>query len=910
MKPLSTPRPFGPYSKKYMSLSHIVKQPPLPGARFDLTVHPILYNGGNPVPNVTFPCGWHPWQAAADGSFFSALFDTDLRLSVQTEVSYFEIDETSWGFCTAFKNKSKLPQNLLINHFAGITYPTARLVRPLLPTGSVCKRALYYDTLSFATPRPWDHLTPDGLRRGQIVDAAFCEGSGVGAGAAHPQRPDILTDGPGKEKGDTLSLTLTLKKSMEAVLCVRYRTTGDAAVSFETPYGALTLPSAKALSLAYFPMGALPKGDCILTLTATGAPCGVEFDFFALVPKGKEKEVGVQEVEADYVPSLEELAPGTLRLTYPGVKERYTLRVLSPRVRLREVKSGCLEDALLARLSNADPTFDDLQNPFTASFSRKQSDPGHYTDLLAADIYLPAGACCRVYGVLSVAEVPAFDEKQLEAIFLEKKKAAKMPKINPDGKRYKKSARLLRSALLTNVVYPQSLLGEQIIHHTPGKRWDCFYTWDSGFIGLGISGIHPPTAEGILRTYLSEETNTDFAFLHHGSVVPVQFYLFWKLLQQAEDQPAQAENWYQALRRYYRFLLGEEGSTMAKFKTGLLTNYDYFYNASGMDDYPAQVLMHSRKLSPHTAPVLLTAHAIRAAKMLLSAARLCGNTGDIPGYEQDIQRLSAGLQGAWEEKSGYFGYTVHNPDGSKKELLTTDSGMNATSGKNADSGENANCGMDGVMALLSGECTKEQTQRLLENIFDTKRMFTPCGITAVDQSASYYRDNGYWNGAVWFSHQWFLWCCMLDLGAGDRAWQIASTALTAWKKECDSTLNTFEMLHVATGRGGWFHQFGGLSAPVLLWLGCYYQPGVVNAGLDTRLYHVHFAKKNTHCTLCADTTLSKEPSTLVVSLAAVHGDYRVQIDQKTAPHVRRTQGAVEILLPPGKERVFIEVERA
>ena len=35
---------------------------------------------------------------------------------------------------------------------------------------------------------------------------------------------------------------------------------------------------------------------------------------------------------------------------------------------------------------------------------------------------------------------------------------------------------------------------------------------------------------------------------------------------------------------------------------------------------------------------------------------------------------------------------------------------------------------------------------------------------AVDMSASSYRDDGYWNGAVWFSHQWFFWKTMLDLG--------------------------------------------------------------------------------------------------------------------------------------------------
>ncbi|MFQ7002642.1 MAG: hypothetical protein ACLRRT_02460 [Ruthenibacterium lactatiformans] len=30
----------------------------------------------------------------------------------------------------------------------------------------------------------------------------------------------------------------------------------------------------------------------------------------------------------------------------------------------------------------------------------------------------------------------------------------------------------------------------------------------------------------------------------------------------------------------------------------------------------------------------------------------------------------------------------------------------------------------------------------------------------------------------------------------------------------DDSYDTFEMINIATGRGGWFHQFGGLSCQV------------------------------------------------------------------------------------------------
>ena len=62
---------YGPYSKKYLGLSKIVPRAQAPGARFDLVVHPTCVNGCGTVPNTTFPCGYHPWQAAPDGSFYS-----------------------------------------------------------------------------------------------------------------------------------------------------------------------------------------------------------------------------------------------------------------------------------------------------------------------------------------------------------------------------------------------------------------------------------------------------------------------------------------------------------------------------------------------------------------------------------------------------------------------------------------------------------------------------------------------------------------------------------------------------------------------------------------------------------------------------------------------------------------------
>ena len=83
---------------------------------------------------------------------------------------------------------------------------------------------------------------------------------------------------------------------------------------------------------------------------------------------------------------------------------------------------------------------------------------------------------------------------------------------------------------------------------------------------------------------------------------------------------------------------------------------------------------------------------------------------------------------------------------------------------------------------------------------------------------------------------------MLDLGETDFAWKIAKTALDAWKREVEYSHYTFEMFSIETGRGGWFHNFGGLSAPICLWAQAYFKPGTHQTGFDTFCTHGAFSE--------------------------------------------------------------------
>jgi hypothetical protein len=206
----------------------------------------------------------------------------------------------------------------------------------------------------------------------------------------------------------------------------------------------------------------------------------------------------------------------------------------------------------------------------------------------------------------------------------------------------------------------------------------------------------------------------------------------------------------------------------------------------------------------------------------------------VHAYEEDISLFSRALQQhTWDDKAGYFSYTVHDEDGMPVGALRHESGANY------------NRGLDGAYPLVAGVCTPAQEERLFAHLVDTRRHWTPIGLSTVDQSAPYYREDGYWNGAVWMPHQWFFWKTCLDLGRSGLAWQIARTALDVWRREVEASYNCCEHFIVATGRGAGWHHFGGLSTPVLSWYGAYYRPGRLTAGFDVWVESVDVGEENT-----------------------------------------------------------------
>ena len=810
---------WGPYSKKYMGLSKIIEEYKDVGVRFDFTVHPTMWNTSVPVPNVTFPSCYHLWDCNSDYTYFSYRYELMWKDMVYADISFSKMKDNAYLMRCELFNNTQLSQNIILNTFSSLEFPYPTYCKVVTPDNCVLKTANDYNDYTYAVSRPWDGENPDGMFKGMFADNEFYLGKGLGDRCENYHVHYLNLKPFGCEKGDMVSYSFNVEeeKFKHPVIALRYKTVTDGDAHFDMNGTEIVLKNSSDLTFTYLPYMA------DFTLKSLGG-AGVELDFLAVIEDTEKDSLYTESVSFDYVPEIETqiLENGhRTKLTYNGVNTPFYVMTHNKNTRERVLNSGCLEDALVNRLSNSDHTFDELQKTFSNSFKAKQSDLGFFQNTLVRSIFIDPNSSHIEYVVLSNEEPEPLTDAEYESIYLKAKAADKKPAFNKAGEEYTLSTNILKATTLTNVVYPVYRHGENVVHHTPGKRWDSFYTWDSGFIGLGALEFSNDLCQYILDMYLCDDTNKDFAFLLHGSLVPTQFVEYFELLKKTNDKSKLAFL-YDKAKLYYEFLRGRTHvSTTAKFNNGLLTTYDYWYSSSGMDDYPAQVEMMSRKSEKYSCPCISTSQVILAGKIMRMVALSLGKADDVKVYDADIAYSEKALNKlAWDEESGYFGYTIYDDNGNVVDIMR------------AKNGENFNKGMDGVYPFISGSVKGERKQRLIAHIKNPKEMWTSAGVSAVDTSASYYFDDGYWNGNVWMSHQWFVWKAMLDNGETDFAYKMAKTALDVWKAETEFSYNTYECFGIKTKRGGWFHNFSGLSTPICIWANAYFRPQSVTTGFD------------------------------------------------------------------------------
>ena len=781
-------------------------------------------------------------------------------------------------------NTTDQPQNLVLHLMASLQCPglrshtrdVTRPTRVVLPESAIWMDALDYDEMRFATPRPTDSLVPDGFRRGEMREHGFVGDGGLGRGF-------------GAERGDMVSYAFELARPIsDAAIAFRYRATANGTTVAVQGLGleGLRFDESADLALLATPVGDMAAGCHRLQIISQGGG-PLELDGFAILASG---ELGSLRFEDGQWQVRPEILSGhheaSILLKYADVASTYGLAWTHQAFEVREFYG----DELAALMRQT-------VHHHTRSAFFGQGD-GHFTNVFMRPISVDPRSTRVIHGLVCAGQreeveswLGAFqaDPSSWEATYQRSRASVVSMAANPPGRKYAFSQERMAATMLTNVVYPVYAKRQYIRHNTPGRWWDSLYTWDSGFVGLGLAQLDVSRAIDCLNAYMTEPGDEQAAFIHHGSPVPTQFYLFQELWNRTQSREL-LTHFYPRLRQYHRFMAGRLGSsTTATLKSGLLKTWDYFYNSGGWDDYPPQVHVHKNGLEATVAPAATTSHVIRCAKILRMAAIELGVADDLAGYDQDVKTLSDALQRhAWDAGAGYFGYVVHDASGEASEVLRHDSGANY------------NMGMDGASPLIADICSQEQRDRLIAHLMSPVEMWTSIGLSTVDRSAPYYRVDGYWNGAVWMPHQWFFWKALLGRGRTPLARRIARTGLEVWKNEVDASYNCFEHFIVQSGRGAGWHQFGGLSAPVLCWYMAYHRPGTLTVGLDAWIKRA--AWSSDRATLDARIALHGrgDSRTALIAVMSPHQEYVVTWRDEPAIPETPYPGVLEIPLPTSR----------
>ncbi|MBN1873289.1 MAG: hypothetical protein JXA33_03595 [Anaerolineae bacterium] len=880
---------WGPYTKRYMGISHIPDVNA--GLRFDLSVFPGLYRRGIQLPNVLWESGYHPWEAAPDLSYIRHRYEVIWKDQIYSDIDFCRLDEESVLIRAECLNHTSMLQNLALHMIASLHFPPLKpnaslplqMCQVILPEGGVWIEGLDYSHLSLGFEPQRANLVYDGLLRGEARIPGFVNGLG-------------LNQGFGLTEGDVVTYTITLPRPLEnAVLVLRYIIASNDRLPLHLSgmvEDVIILQDSETATVHALPVGTLPAGTYTVTL-APQQQVSLQLDGFALVEQADMDKLRFTPIEWNPYPTLhpdpheEPSTESNLLLQYAHIRQPYGLawgaRDGNPvPFQVREFLCDDLDTTLRYKVHEHVQTT--LSGP----------GKGHFTNVFLRPIFLEPGEMRVFYALLCTGNVKSvtarladFDSTSphWDTVHAEARARAVDLTPNPAGKTYRFSQERMAATVLTNIVYPVRTRGTWIRHSTPGRWWDSLYTWDSGFIGLGLAELDLERALDNLNAYTTAPGTKDAAFIHHGSPVPTQFYVFMELWNRTQSREL-LTYFYPRLQQYHRFMAGRLGSsTTRNLRSNLIRTWDYFYNSGGWDDYPPQFYIHRQGLEPSVTPVISTAQVIRTAKIMRMMAEALGE--QTAEYDADISALSRALHTyAWDEDAGTFSYVLHDADGHPTDILRHASGTNF------------NLGLDGASPLVAGICTPAQEVRLVDALMSPEQMWCRCGLSTVDQSAPYYRDDGYWNGAVWMPHQWFFWKVLLDLGCADEAHRIARTALDIWKTEVEASYNCFEHFLVQTGRGAGWHHFGGLSTPVLCWYGAYHRPGRLTVGLDTWVTALDVAPDYTALSACLRLHGADHHRPVVIVTLAP-GTYTATWNGESIAAYTRYPGTLEIQLPVG-----------
>lgn len=693
--------------------------------------------------------------------------------------------------------------------------------------------------------------------------------------------------------GTTFDYAVDLEHPLtDAKLGVRYSQKGRNPMAYVLVFGgceyALRFPAGEGYQTEWLALGDLDAGRHIFTVKVQNVDTRSEnrdlygnygsdvlLDGFILGASEREDYCTIPETDAASSGQRKELSSHRF-LAHSGDGRVYGWRVAAP----AEARVSMLENSTLYHGDNLEAGLAGAREVGT---------------LAVGGIRVPAKGEVEVALVVAAGDTDAAVTTSLDETSFDWPEPKEVTEGIPE--RFRFGYRLLASNVLMNISYPVFTPWETIATYTPGKCWGGLYSWDAGMHGLGLLEVDMRAAVEVLNVYLcGDDVEPDFIW--HGTPLPVQAFLLNEIWLRTRDRELLAF-YYPRIRRFYEHLIGRASNSKTnRFKTDLVNTYPIFYNTGGWDDLPPQAAVHQKQTQDQISPVISTAHVIRFARFMKRFARelasqdaTCGD--DLQRYEDDIQRSITAVEKTWDDTEGIYSYVHH---------------ATFEPFRHEESGRNYNHTLDGLTPLVSGGTDPNRARVLLKRLGMPGRYFTGVGLSTVDQAAPYYKEDGYWNGSVWIPHQWFMFKAALDHGEGALALRIAHTVSEVWEREARRRHCSFELFKIATGLGGGYVHFAGLSSPALGIIAGISRPGTLSIGYNTEWRDLAFMGDDAVVEMRTD-SVSSAGAPYGMLVMAKPGTYRVRYGDHEELAETTDLGTLVFRVPQSEDWTRVTMDR-
>ena len=858
---------WGPYNKEYFGVCHIANE--MLGSTFNFELFPGFFRRSVISTSAMTDGAVKLWGANASLTRFTYRYELEWKDKVFCDAHFNIVDDKAVYVDCEIVNNTDAPQSVNLHLLLHFEYPTSKygaifagykdIAEASVAHGAILIDAPDYDFISCAQTLAQD---------GKLLAESEADGA-CGFGT-------LISGEYFYDKGHFVNYKLQNSVKTRKI-GIRYSAKSDTALVLKCEEKEVRLDLRKAEELTYcvFDIGEISISD--FSLCATGEP--VDIDAVVLGDGAQGTCFTVH--KRSFVPCEREICGNTVTLKYRDSEYYYKLELdRAPKM----VRSLYTDDApkMLERYIH--------DHVSVVRYDGKKSE-AYAENILTEPLFIAPHTKEKMSFSLiafKADESCALPEKKCDDVY--------RVNSNADGKKFEFSQNLLAYTTLLNIVYPIYTRRSYIKHRAPGRIWNSLYTWDSGFIGMGLSTVDFESAYENLKAYLTPPSDPHSPYIFHGSVVPVQIFLYSELVSRFPEQREKLSALYPMVMQYYSFFSGMSEDS-EQMKSGVLKTWHIFYNSGGWDDYPAQ--KHVRELQPgyypekhnsNITPAITTSVAVLIAKILKNVSGILGINENNSMFDSDIEKYSAAIQkNLWDDEAGYYSYLVHDEDGEATGFLRYSDGTNY------------NMGLDGAYPYIAGVSNEYQSARILDNI--KNGMLTEYGISVVDRRAPYYSESGYWNGSVWMPHQWILVKALLDRGEIDFAVKIAKLALSVWKRECDRTYCCFEHFMSANGRGAGFHQFSGLSTPPLMFFESLYKPGTVSVGFLCGVVKKEFKNGNTELSL----ELATDYAGGYAIVCMKEGKrYSFTLNGKPIKAKKLTRGAYAVKIEAGKSVITVK----